>query len=130
MIIWIWRAIFHLNILENRNIPASLHFCIVYWKQWNCIINLLSVIFIINYYFVTESKHTNMHFILLTMLLFIKLCWYKERVVSLFTKFLLEMKYLYICQQPGNPDLFKGPWLASPGRLMNELQYGFSPSVR
>ena len=37
-----------------------------------------------SYYFVIESIH--MHFIRLTMLLFTKLFWYKEGVVSLFTK--------------------------------------------
>ena len=51
-----------------------------------------------------------MHFILLTMLLFIKLFCYEERVVSLFTKYLL-----CICEQLDNSDLFKGHGLASPG---------------
>ena len=30
-------------------------FLIVYWKHWNRLINALSVIFIISYYFVIES---------------------------------------------------------------------------
>ena len=46
-----------------------------------------------------------MLFILLRMLLSIKLFWYKERLVSLFTKNLLKMENLCICQQPGNSFL-------------------------
>ena len=40
-----------------------------------------------------------MHFILLAMLLFIKIFWHKKQTAHLFTKYLLEMCYLCICQQ-------------------------------
>ena len=46
-----------------------------------------------------------MLFILLRMLLSVKLFWYKERLVSLFTKNLLKMENLCICQQRGNSFL-------------------------
>ena len=35
--------LFYLTIPEKRNVPTFLHFCIVYWKQLNCLINVLSV---------------------------------------------------------------------------------------
>ena len=34
---WNSHTLFHLNITGKGNVPASLHFCIVYWKQWNCL---------------------------------------------------------------------------------------------
>ena len=46
-IIWNSFALFYLNKTEKRNISASLNFCIVYWKQWNCLINVVFAIFII-----------------------------------------------------------------------------------
>ena len=41
------RALFYLSIKEKGNVPASLRFCIVYWKYWNCLMNVLSVLFIL-----------------------------------------------------------------------------------
>ena len=59
------------------------------------------------------------HFILLKMLFFKKLSWYKERVLNLFTKYLLKMWYLHICQHSDKSDFLKGHGPASPGEFMN-----------
>ena len=60
-----------------------------------------------NNYFLIESitqifLNQHMHFILLTILMFKKLFWCKERVVSLHAKYLLQVYYLCVCQQPKN----------------------------
>ena len=51
---------------------------------------------------------------------FIKLFWYKEKVLSLFAKYLL---YSCICQQAENSDHFKGHRLTSPESLWIKLQW-------
>ena len=56
-----------------------------------------------SYYFVIESIYV---LFCLTML-FIKLFWYKARVVELVYKiFIVNEAYLSICQRPGNSDLW------------------------
>lgn len=60
-----------------------------------------------------------MHFLLLTMLLFIKLFLYEEGMVSLVVEYLLWMWNLCICQEPDNFDLLKNLGLVSPWLLMN-----------
>ena len=37
-IIWNLHALFHLNLIEKRNVSASVDFYIVYWRQWNYLI--------------------------------------------------------------------------------------------
>ena len=45
--IWTSRASFYLNKIKKWNVLASLHFCVISWKQSNCITNMLPVIAII-----------------------------------------------------------------------------------
>ena len=84
------------------------------WRDLNTLptsflINVASVIFITNYYFVIESIHT-FYFVMLTMLSFTKLFWLKQRVVNLFTKYSLKMQHSCICQQPNFFWPFQKSW--------------------